>query len=94
MNSGGLVVTVIDGKPYTVGVCHSNNVRYFYGVASKFEFDPFDDVKLFHEKSGKNSSIISPTHINGIIEKADTFWKKLIDVNEEIESESIRRIEF
>jgi hypothetical protein len=94
MNSGGLVVTVIDGKAYTVGVCLGNKFQHFRGVISKFEFEPFDVVKLFHEKSGKNSTIISPTHIHGIIVKADTFWKKLIVLNGGIESESIRGIEF
>ena len=85
-NSGGLVVTIVDGKPFTVGLCRGNFLRYFSEKSSVFAVDTKDKVTLVHEMSGMLSTIISPTHIHGLIVRADTFWKKLV---EEIVDETV-----
>ena len=82
-NSGGLVVTIVDGKLFTVGLCRGNFLRYFSEKSSVFAKDK---VTLVHEMSGMLSTIISPTHIHGLIVRADTFWNKLV---EEIVDETV-----
>lgn len=72
LNSGGLVLTIVDGEAFTVGICQGNHLLYFEDRPVRFAVDG-EDVRLYRNKSRSFSPILAPVHVSGIISRADAF---------------------
>ena len=85
LNSGGLVLTVISGKVFTVGICQGDHLIYFEDRPVKYAVDTDGDgVPFFHSKSNSISFLVAPVHAFGIISRAnDAYQIRVNSVYEE-----------
>lgn len=79
LNSGGLVLTVISGKVFTVGICQGNHLIYFEDRPVKYAVDTVGDAHFFHKNSNSLSLLLVPVHAFGIIARANDAFQFYVD---------------